>query len=220
LPGGARAAARAVVAMPASSQVAAPVTARLAALLAEARRADDRVRELEAEQLGARRAVDRELAPLTAYFEGVAAGERQPDAAEEARLRDAVTRAQADVVLRPSTAHGRLLGMEPVNVRVEALLAGARRAAEQARADLARFAADEFDALAPSGCRGPARSASGAGGCSASWRSGRTGAPSRCGGGGGSATSLASRPTSCGRRWSRWTRAWRSGWRRRGMCAA
>src|SRR3954449_555737 len=74
--------------------VASSAIEMLAVLEARVREADAGVVELEARARGAAREVDRVAAPLSAYFEEVAAGEREPDAEVERALREAGASAQ------------------------------------------------------------------------------------------------------------------------------
>lgn len=108
------------------------------------RDAEARVADLEGEQRRASRALDRAKAPLAAYWQQVGAGDRDPDGVEEARLIAAVRDTEAVVTLRP-TSDGRL---EVLDDRVEAMLAGARQALDQLKADVEQLVVERIDDLA------------------------------------------------------------------------
>ena len=112
------------------------------------RHARERLENLTARQRRAGRALDAAMGPLREYHEAIGAGEREPDAAEEARLRAEVDRVQATVTFRavPSGEGGTTL--EAVDEALEAQVAGARRAVEERRADVQRFFHHQFDRLA------------------------------------------------------------------------
>jgi hypothetical protein len=106
------------------------------------------VRDREAAVAQSRRAGERERGALNAYYEAVAAGEREPDDGEHAELLAAVERAADGVRVRHR--HGRdgeFLGVEVVSEKAEAELRGARRKLEAVEGELAEFAAANRAAL-------------------------------------------------------------------------
>ena len=126
--------------------------AQLAARERAVEQAKAKVAELEAEKQKAQRAVERALAPLTDYHRAIGAGEREPDAEEEARLEEAVERAQAEsrqrVVSNWRAESGDGLTVETVTPRIDGQLAGAREAVERREGELRAFLARRFDDLA------------------------------------------------------------------------
>jgi hypothetical protein len=124
-----------------------PLAARLVELRHAVGDSDRRVTEAEAELARSRRSVDRATGPLREYYERVGAGEIEPDGERERDLRAAVAAAQATVSLRPVMVSGETR-WDAVDERAEALLAGARRGAEAARAAVRDFAAEHFERLA------------------------------------------------------------------------
>jgi len=103
---------------------------------------------LEGEQRASRRVPDRARQELAAYHEEVPAGEREPDADEERRLRDAVREGDERFEVRPVHAQGRVVGFENVDPALEGALAGAKRARDKAAAEVRAFARQHLDDLA------------------------------------------------------------------------
>jgi hypothetical protein len=125
-----------------------PTLERLAELEATVARRREAAREREAVAAQARRAGEREQAALNGYYEAVAAGEREADDGEHARLLDAAQRARASIAVRHRHGrNGEFLGVELVDERAEAELRGARRALEAAERELANFAVANRDRL-------------------------------------------------------------------------
>lgn len=123
--------------------------------LAAVRRAEAAVGAAEAAERSARRNIDRAAGPLTAYHEQVAAGERAVDADHERELLAALHGAQQAVTLRPAFTTDprgdgtpKMIGLDSTDLIAEAALAGARRALEGRRAELAAFVAERLDELA------------------------------------------------------------------------
>ncbi len=113
--------------------------------------AREKVTELEAENRSAQRAVQSKAAALSDYYSSIGAGTRKPDAAEEARLRDGVTEAQADTVVSYSQPWQDESGKTTIstsNPRIEGMLAGARERVERLEEKLRAFKAQRFDDLA------------------------------------------------------------------------
>jgi uncharacterized protein YPO0396 len=106
-----------------------PALERLEELRAAVRDAEEKLSEVELERSKVARSLDRLIAPVRAYHEAVAAGEREADAALERRLTAAVTEVQESGLIqaKPLLAHGRTIGLEVVDERVEAKIAGTRR---------------------------------------------------------------------------------------------
>lgn len=131
------------------------VLAELDRRLAAVRAAEVAVTTAEAHERTARRGADRASGPLLAYHEQVAAGEREPDPDHERELLTALREAQATVTLRASYSAAlpgsegapRMVSVDPVDLVAEAALIGARRAADERRAELTAFVAASLDEL-------------------------------------------------------------------------
>ena len=103
---------------------------------------------LEGEQRASRRVPERARTDLAAYFEEVGAQEREPDAEEERRLREAARSADERFEVRPVMAQGRIAGFENVDPALEGAQAGAKRAKDRAGEEVRRFASEHLDDLA------------------------------------------------------------------------
>lgn len=114
----------------------------------QARRARQRVEGLEVEQHKAAGAIERATGPLRDYYEAVSAGERAPDHELEDQLRATAREAQDRLSMRSTQPAAGVAAMYMVDDRVEAELAGARRALEQAERQLDQFLSREMDGLA------------------------------------------------------------------------
>jgi hypothetical protein len=114
--------------------------------------ARQRVDELVAEGRASKRDLDRAIAPLQDYYRALEAGEREPDADVESRLREAVAKAQAttapQAVFNPrgETDHG--LRLEMVNPEIEGKLAGARHKLAESEQEYEHYLRAHFDDLA------------------------------------------------------------------------
>ena len=112
------------------------------------RQAAREVTRIEGEQRASRRVPARARAELAAYFEALAAQEREPDAEEERRLREAARSADERFEVRPVMAQGRIAGFENVDPALEGALAGAKRARDRAAEEVRSFARQHLDDLA------------------------------------------------------------------------
>lgn len=107
------------------------------------------VEKLEREHRDASGRAERAKGPVLAYFEMVGAGERDADPVLERRLLDEAGAASEGIALRASRDRdGKVLSLEPVDERTEALLSGARRAVEKRRGLVAEYRRHAFGELA------------------------------------------------------------------------
>jgi hypothetical protein len=122
--------------------IQAPAGERLAELQAAVTEAKERLREIEGERARMGRELARASAPLQAYYEELGAGEREADEELEAKLAADVREARSGATLRLNKAPtdpAKVTGGDWVDERVEAKLAGARRALEDREAKLSEF---------------------------------------------------------------------------------
>jgi hypothetical protein len=128
---------------------ATPLHDRLADLDGEVRQARRRLHELEVERTASARRLEAARAPLDAYYEAVGAGERQPDADEEARLvaalRDVSATVRLEVAGHPHTGSPALVAIDD---RAERLVTGAQRAVRAAEDAVLTFQRVERTGLA------------------------------------------------------------------------
>lgn len=113
--------------------------------------AAERVAELEKEERSSKRELDRAISPLQDYYRSLEAGEREPDAETEKRLRREAKAAQAEVapqaVYNPRAEHGSGMRVEMVNLRLAGQLEGARERLEAAEQELRLFLSERFEDL-------------------------------------------------------------------------
>jgi hypothetical protein len=121
---------------------------RLGQLREDVEAAKGRVRELEARRLSVQRSVERAKAPLRDYHEQLGAGEREPDPKLERKLLKAVTDAESRVTTRPIFSQGQMQGIQVVDERLEAELAGASRALDEREAAVEEFARSRLAEIA------------------------------------------------------------------------
>jgi len=112
------------------------------------RQAAREVTRIEGEVRQSKRVPEAARVALAAYFEEVAAQEREPDAEKERRLREAARSADERFEVRPVLGHGRVVGFENVDPALEGALAGAKRARDRAAEAVRRFASEHLDDLA------------------------------------------------------------------------
>lgn len=119
-----------------------PASARLAELQGAVEEAKERLRSIEGERSRMGRELARASVPLRAYYEEVGAGERDPDEALEAQLAADVRRLRSTATLRLNKAamdEAKVTGGDWVDERIEAKLAGAKRALEDREHELTEF---------------------------------------------------------------------------------
>ena len=117
-------------------------TQRLEELQAAVAEAEGRLYAIERERRRVAAELARATAPLTAYFEEIGAGEREPDPALEEKLAADVRDARATATMRISrsaTDPAKITGADWVDERIEAKFAGAQRALEERREELTAF---------------------------------------------------------------------------------
>ncbi|MEJ7656896.1 MAG: hypothetical protein WKF33_07690 [Thermoleophilaceae bacterium] len=126
-----------------------PALERLEELRAAVREAEAKLAEVELERRKASRSLDRVVAPVRAYHEAVAAGEREADAALERRLTAAVTEVQSNglVSAKPVLAHGKIIDLEVVDERIEAKIVGTQRLVQTRIEERNAFARDRAEEL-------------------------------------------------------------------------
>lgn len=112
---------------------------RLAELHDTVAAAEQRLADAEADLRTRSRRADRLQAELAEYAEQVGAGEREPDAALERKLRGRLQDAAATSRTEPIIDGGRVIALRFIDVEGEARVTGARRARDKAVAEHAAF---------------------------------------------------------------------------------
>lgn len=131
------------------------VTEQLAQLQKRAQEAREKVAEHEAASRRAARELERTLGALEEYLTTEVAAGRDPDPEVEQQLTEQVERARSTVSFQVQTAadanseggRTRVIGVDPVDRRAEALLRGARIAAEEAEQAATEFERQNAGAL-------------------------------------------------------------------------